>query len=1057
MKEIYFYPGRFQPMGPHHAETFNTVMSKYGAENSYIVTSNKVDFSLKGGVPKSPLNFQEKKAIMVAHGIPGSNIVQVSNPYYVKEVLFNYKPEEVEAVYLVGAKDMAEDPRFKKTEGVTKDGYKWRIEVVPHVDKCIGGEEMCGTSTRVALKDGDEKVFKDIMGWFDQDIFNNLKKKLNNKDIEEDLYNPEDKVLDYMRSSEYKAGYSKDYDIPRAYKYKRGGMYNAASGQGGAGTMYETRGGESELHIYDFDDTIAQVKANIRATITSPKGDYERVIDIPSDKFPEVSKDMETKFSMMDFNYDFSEFDKQIEDAKLNDEVLNKVKDSLNNPSAQTTILTARTIGHPVTKFLQKIGLNAYVVPLGLQVGGERVTGADKANWIEKKIKTKKTIKKVYFIDDSAENRKAVYTLRDNYPEIEFKIETPPPLEEMMGGTMNKQEKAKHDKSMKRLNKDLKKINKGNQYVKVPKSAQGTLTRKLYEFNDYDIKQWAIHSDLYKKLSTPDAEETYSRLKDKLKVLIKIDPENKEIHSQRLEALDYFYSYFHENPTRALETNEVSSWDGKSSKSPGMWDSKPSEKEKKKPFPTVGETKYGGYNDLENALDKIKDPQEYRNLQLMLAQNRDEEVIDTLKRKGYMKEVKLFSQNWWKNIINEVLLTEGGAAGHMNHPFDDRDLTFAEMKELVHLSLQGKLNIEADVTEKTDGQNLAVTYKNGKVGAARNKATIREPMDIDAVASKFEGRGDIEKAFTFSMQDLESALKDLNPETLNNIFQNGKRFLNIEIIYPATKNVITYGPKAYVQFHGVDEYNLETATKGESFPEFAPQLQKLIAGVNAHIQKTFEIIPPRIITTKAVRDFDKKESYYINKINKLQQEFSLKDSDKVVMYHQKWWENKINNEFPNISDEVKNALVRRWAYFEKSFRLNNKTIPDSETLQKAIDFDKESHTKQNKENVYQFEKIFLELGTDVLSNIDSYLAVNPKDSVKELRKDIRDVIKQVQSSNDLEVLDKLKYQLKRIEDMGGFNKLVPSEGIVFIYKGKTYKLTGLFAAVNQLLGLTKYV
>ena len=131
--------------------------------------------------------------------------------------------------------------------------------------------------------------------------------------------------------------------------------------------------------------------------------------------------------------------------------------------------------------------------------------------------------------------------------------------------------------------------------------------------------------------------------------------------------------------------------------------------------------------------------------------------------------------------------------------------------------------------------------------------------------------------------------------------------------------------------------------------------------------------------------------------------------------------------------------------------------PLKEGIRKAINFDKESHAKQNKENVYKFEKIFLELGTDVLANINSYLAVNPKESVKELRKDIQNVIKQVQSSNDLEVLNKLKYQLKRIEDMGGFDKLVPSEGIVFIYKGKTYKLTGLFAAVNQLLGLTKYV
>ena len=182
-KKIAIYPGRFQPMGPHHAETFNTVMSKYGVENSYIVTSNKVDFSLKGGVPKSPLNFQEKKSIMIAHGIPEDKIIQVLNPYYVKEILFDYKPEEVEVIYLVGAKDMAENPRFKKTGGVTKEGYKWRIEVVPHVEKNIGGEEMSGTSTRVALKDGDEKTFKDIMGWFDQDIYDNLKKKLNNKDI----------------------------------------------------------------------------------------------------------------------------------------------------------------------------------------------------------------------------------------------------------------------------------------------------------------------------------------------------------------------------------------------------------------------------------------------------------------------------------------------------------------------------------------------------------------------------------------------------------------------------------------------------------------------------------------------------------------------------------------------------------------------------------------------------------------------------------------------------------------------------------------------------------
>jgi hypothetical protein len=376
------------------------------------------------------------------------------------------------------------------------------------------------------------------------------------------------------------------------------------------------------------------------------------------------------------------------------------------------------------------------------------------------------------------------------------------------------------------------------------------------------------------------------------------------------------------------------------------------------------------------------------------------------------------------------------------------------MKELVSLSLQGNLNIEADIQEKTDGQNLAVTYKDGKVGAARNKATIREPMSIEAVAAKFEGRGDIRDAFVDSMRDLENALKALPEESLNNVFQNGKRFLNMEIIYPATKNVITYGPKAYLQFHGVDEFDLETATKVESYG-VPKELENITKDINISNQQTFEIIPPKILTTKEVRDFNKKEPYYLNQINKLQQEFGLKDSDEVIMYHQKWWEDKINEEFPKATEEEKNALVKRWAYFEKKFRLRG--IQDEETRTKAIDFDKTNFQQQNKENVYQFEKIFLELGVDVLSNIENFLALNPKESIKDLKNDIQRVIKQIEQSTDLEVLKKLEYQLKRIEDIGGFDKLVPSEGIVFIYKGKTYKLTGLFAPVNQLLGLTKYV
>jgi hypothetical protein len=36
------------------------------------------------------------------------------------------------------------------------------------------------------------------------------------------------------------------------------------------------------------------------------------------------------------------------------------------------------------------------------------------------------------------------------------------------------------------------------------------------------------------------------------------------------------------------------------------------------------------------------------------------------------------------------------------------------------------------------------------------------------------------------------------------------------------------------------------------------------------------------------------------------------------------------------------------------------------------------------------------------------------------------------------------------------DSIVPSEGIVFKYKGKTYKFTGAFAPINQIAGLINF-
>ena len=66
---------------------------------------------------------------------------------------------------------------------------------------------------------------------------------------------------------------------------------------------------------------------------------------------------------------------------------------------------------------------------------------------------------------------------------------------------------------------------------------------------------------------------------------------------------------------------------------------------------------------------------------------------------------------------------------------------------------------------------------------------------------------------------------------------------------------------------------------------------------------------------------------------------------------------------------------------------------------------------------------------------------------------INQTISDVQKSNDPKKIEKLKLELRRLNSIGGVDKIVPSEGIVFTYNGHIMKLTGTFASVNQLLGI----
>jgi len=420
-------------------------------------------------------------------------------------------------------------------------------------------------------------------------------------------------------------------------------------------------------------------------------------------------------------------------------------------------------------------------------------------------------------------------------------------------------------------------------------------------------------------------------------------------------------------------------------------------------------------------------------------------------------------------ITEKVNLNEGGGAGHLAHPYEDLDLTFRDIKDMIKAALSGKLEY---AQEKLDGQNLLVTYKDGKVRAARNKTELKDygqqSKTLDQVAEKFAGRGPIQTAFVETMRDLETAINKLTPEQKEQFFENGKKFINLEVLFPETQNVIPYGA-ALLRMHHFIEYDEKGAAQNTDIVG-VEQLQRAFEIIQATNQKTFRVGVTNPATIKQDADYANQEKEFLAMADAVKQKYNLGDETPVKDYVKKWWtdfvKGKANDYKYEIPEEVLDLIVRRWAFTDKSTALPAiKGMIDNDQFKSWFEqYDRSSEVESNKKAVLEpIERLFLKLGVRILKNIENLTTVNPDEATKKIRKDVEDAIMNIKqaSANDTiadsdAAMKFLKRQLLRLKDIGGFKAIVPTEGVVFKYKGKLYKLTGAFAPINQILGYLRF-
>jgi len=1049
-KVVGIYAGRFQPFGPHHKKVYEWMKKQF--DDAYITTSD-----IKR-LPKHPMNFKEKKRHMLKMGIPSNKIVKERQPYVAVNTLKKFTEDTTAVVYIFGKKDADrlsggtkkggektyyQDYKKNKKNlvGHNKHGY---ILTAPHFSIQAGGMEVSGTAMRQLLgspkyADDRERRFKKFFGYFDKGVYNMMTNKFSklfgeNVVITKELINEflvDVDVSKYLNEATFQTNAPID-DGPAHY-YKGFGNYKKGSTEWLDSIFKET--GWTVLNYMLADEA------------HDPAFDYTlNYRFMPTPSYGTVG----------------------IKGRQSERNLHNKYKERLN--------FVLSNLGFEVIKWL---GLEDNV--LKVQVQEPVLPGADdeteNTDLKESKLFSKDWWTDQLLIEEILEIDQRM-TLEEGIKFNNFlkdwSQKAKQPLDKVRKSMMNKNtfSVAKlNDFSVDKVFEGAKKGFKAYQKIinYVPdKIAQKLATTKFGQKKEKSLVKLDDYLREHPKLKRvmgigAAAAVTYAWTK----MTFIGDPEyDLDLSAAATAAavgdVSFAQLFSGEMGTKFLVLTAVGAATGLTAPyvkafgrvgtmaagvSFGAYRAYKARKQKKADTEKKPKT---------SAPDTVKNPNPRGRKKTI---SRKSAVRWVAKTKGNKAAIK------YAKSLQEGILLEGGAAGHMNHPFDDKDLTFGDLKKIITDGLGGNLNREDGVTEKLDGQNLMISWKDGKLVTARNKGQLKnfgeKAMTTKGVASKFAGRGDIKNAFVFAMKDLSKSIGALSDAQKEKVFGNGKRWMNLEVMWPKSSNVIDYD-KAQIVFHGTLEYDDSGNPMGQPKGS-ARMLAGMIKQVNQHIQKHYKIGKPQFLSVPKSQNFDTKKKTFLSRLNKLQKEYALKDNDTLALYHQKYWEEFIFNAEKQFGVKIPNKsyklLVKRWAFFDKSYKIS--TIKkDFKKFPKFLDWvlttDKVDHQKMVKQNMRPFEVLFFAVGTEILKNISGYLAASPDAAVQKIRKDVIGAISKVKSGKDIKKIETLKLQLDKLNRIGGLKSIVPTEGIVFKYKGKTYKFTGAFAPVNQILGLLNF-
>ena len=391
----------------------------------------------------------------------------------------------------------------------------------------------------------------------------------------------------------------------------------------------------------------------------------------------------------------------------------------------------------------------------------------------------------------------------------------------------------------------------------------------------------------------------------------------------------------------------------------------------------------------------------------------------------------------------------GGNNGHLNHLYEDYNLTFGEIKKILINLVENKIPLY----EKVDGQNLSLTY-NPKMHlslAARNKSDVKAGgISLIKVDERYRDKPGVRAAFSDAMKAFNNAVRTMTYYQRFQIFdpeQGGVPFVNAEVMSMKNPNIIKYDGN-YLVMHGINRFpkSGKPFSCDSTFDDIVSTFDEMEIDVEGD---DWKICGPRSIDLAETMN---KSGMYIaaNKLNHLMQEWNLDDESTVRDFLIKFI---FTMHAPDLSVPIDSRIDLESRLLDEHGSKTTPSIVKSLLEHQRVIVTRlaKNRVSLRREALVPLEMIINEFGLALLENSQSYFVSNGRSQVLDLRSRVGSAIDTLEGSDDLALRAKVDLNWTKLgRSVNTITSTV--EGVVFKMNGNSYKVTGAFAPMNQILG-----